>query len=95
MALDDADRKPFVGCRLPARLVVLDIDSGRIVTTLAIVGDSDDIYYDSERRLVYVIGGEGVVEVLRQRDPTHYEHVERITNHLRAPFIPRRHELFG
>lgn len=73
MALDDADRRLFVGCRLPARMVILDIGSGRIVTALPTVGDSDDIFYDSERRLIYVIGGEGAVEILRQRDPTNYD----------------------
>ena len=32
MALDDANKRLFVGCRLPSRLVVLDTTSGRIVT---------------------------------------------------------------
>ena len=77
MALDDADKRLFVGCRVPARLVVLDTDSGRIITTLSAVGDSDDVFYDAGRRLVYVIGGEGAVEVLRQRDPDHYESIGR------------------
>jgi hypothetical protein len=53
----------FVGCRSPARLVVLDTTSGRIVTGLPTVGDTDDVFYDPVRRLVYVIGGEGAVEV--------------------------------
>ncbi len=67
MALDDADKRLFVGCRLPARLVVLDSDSGRIVANLPTVGDSDDVFYDAVRRRVYVIGGEGAIDVLRQR----------------------------
>ena len=69
----------LVGCRFPARLVVLDTDSGRIVATLATVGDSDDIFYDSDRKLVYVIGGEGAVQVLGQSDPNSYLQVGRIT----------------
>jgi DNA-binding beta-propeller fold protein YncE len=97
MALDDADKRLFVGCRLPARLVVLDTTSGRIVTSMPTVGDADDVFYDSRRRLVYVIGGEGAVEVLRQRDPDHYERVGRITT---APgartglFVPAFNRLF-
>jgi DNA-binding beta-propeller fold protein YncE len=78
MALDDNNKRLFVGCRLPARLVVLDTSSGRIVVTLPTVGDTDDVFYDVDRKFVYVIGGEGAVEVLRQRDPDHYERVERI-----------------
>ena len=97
MALDDADKRLFVGCRFPARLVVLDTTSGRIVTSLHTVGDADDVFYDTGRRLVYVIGGEGAVEVLRQRDPDHYERVGRITT---APgartglFVPAFNRLF-
>ena len=78
MALDEANKRLFVGCRLPARLVVLDTTSGRIVTSLATVGDTDDVFYDPGRRLVFVIGGGGAVEILRQHDPDHYEPVQRI-----------------
>ena len=46
MALDDANKRLFVGCRFPARLVVLDTTSGRIVTSLPTVGDTDDVFYD-------------------------------------------------
>ena len=42
------------------------------------VGDADDIFYDPGRRQVYVIGGEGAVEVLQQREPDRYEHLGRI-----------------
>jgi DNA-binding beta-propeller fold protein YncE len=79
MALDENGKRLFAGCRLPARLVVLDTSSGRIVTTLPTVGDTDDVFYDAARRLIYVIGGEGSVEVLWQRDPDHYDRVEKIT----------------
>ncbi|MGA8479469.1 MAG: hypothetical protein WB696_16055 [Chthoniobacterales bacterium] len=77
MALDDAGGRLFVGCRVPARLVVLDTTSGRIVVMLPTVGDTDDVFYDANRRLVYVIGGEGAVEVFRQRDPDHYGSIGR------------------
>jgi DNA-binding beta-propeller fold protein YncE len=75
MVLDDANKRLFVGCRFPARLVILDITSGRIVTSLPTVGDNDDVFYDPVRRLVYAVGGEGAVDVLRQRDPDRYERV--------------------
>jgi hypothetical protein len=97
MALDDANKRLFVGCRFPARLVVLDRTSGRIVTSLPTVGDTDDVFYDPVRRLVYVIGGEGAVEVLRQHDQDHYEPARRITT---APgartglFVPAFNRLF-
>jgi hypothetical protein len=78
-------------------LVVLDTTSGRIVASLSTIGDADDIFYDGGRRVVYVIGGEGAVEVFRQRDADHYEPGGRITT---APgartglFVPALNRLF-
>ena len=42
MALDEEDKRLFVGCRLPARLVVLNTDSGQVVAKMPVVGDTDD-----------------------------------------------------
>ena len=97
MALDDLNKRLFVGCRLPARLVVLDTNSGRIVATLPTVGDTDDVFCDAARRLIYVIGGEGSVEILRQHDPDHYEQAQRITTALGARtgfFLPNSGRLY-
>jgi len=97
MALDDANKRLFVGCRFPDRLVVLDTTSGRIVTSLPTVGDTDDVFYDPVRRLVYVIGGEGAVEVFRQQNQDHYDPVQRI---ITAPgartglYVPSLNRLF-
>jgi DNA-binding beta-propeller fold protein YncE len=97
MALDDTHKRLFVGCRIPSKLVVLDTTSGRIISSLSTIGDADDIFYDADRRVVYVIGGEGAVEVFRQRDPDHYEPDARITT---APgartglFVPALNRLF-
>jgi DNA-binding beta-propeller fold protein YncE len=77
MALDEPEKRLFVGCRLPARLVVLDTSSGRIVSSLPTVGDTDDIFYDAASRLIYVIGGGGAVEVFREVDPQDYESLGR------------------
>jgi DNA-binding beta-propeller fold protein YncE len=97
MALDDLDKRLFAGCRVPARLVVLDTSSGRIVGTLPTVGDTDDVFYDTVRRQVYVIGGEGAVEIFRQRDPDHYESVGRTNTVIGARtgfFLPNSNRLY-
>jgi DNA-binding beta-propeller fold protein YncE len=73
MALDRSNRRLFVGCRLPARLAVLNTSSGQVIKTVPTVGDADDIFYDEKRRCIYIIGGEGAIEVIRQRDPDDYE----------------------
>ena len=73
MALDRVNRRLFVGCRLPARLVVIDTTSGRTIKALPTVGDADDVFYDEKRRCIYVVGGEGAIEVIRQQGPDVYE----------------------
>lgn len=59
MALDEEARRLFMGTRLPAALLVYDIDSGNVVARLSIGGDTDDIFFDAARKRVYVICGEG------------------------------------
>lgn len=72
MALDEAGKRLFVGTRAPALLLVYDIDTGRIVARLPIGGDSDDLFYSAAHKRVYVVCGEGRIDVLRQDDPDHY-----------------------
>jgi DNA-binding beta-propeller fold protein YncE len=97
MALDAGRKRLFVGCRLPARLVVLDTVSGAVKASLPTVGDSDDIFYDASRSLVYVIGGEGAIEIFRQTDPDHSASVAKIPTASGARtgfFVPEWNKLF-
>jgi hypothetical protein len=63
MALDEPSGRVFVGCRRPARLAMVDTQSGSFVTSVEIVGDTDDLFYDPVRKRLYVIGGDGFVDV--------------------------------
>jgi len=72
MALDEADRRVFIGTRKPSRLTVLDMDSGKIVASVPTAGDMDDMFYDSGRKRIYVAGGEGFLSVVQQVDADHY-----------------------
>ena len=64
MALDEAGHRLFIGCRRPAKLLVYDTRSGKPATSADIAGDTDDLFYDAARHRVYVIGGEGFIDVL-------------------------------
>ena len=72
MVLDEADRRVFIGTRKPARLTVLDMDSGKVIASLPAAADMDDMFYDSGRKRIYVAGGEGFLSVVQQVDPDHY-----------------------
>jgi DNA-binding beta-propeller fold protein YncE len=72
MAIDESHRRLFVGCRHPATLVVFDLDRGARVATVPIGGDTDDLFYDPAGLRLYVVCGEGRVDVLRQESPDRY-----------------------
>lgn len=65
MALDEKGRRLFVGTRSPGILLVYDTDSGKVIAKLPIGGDTDDIFFDPDRRRVYVICGEGRIDIIR------------------------------
>lgn len=69
MAIDESSGRVFVGCRRPASVFIWETATGKTVGVVAAVGDTDDLFHDSDRRRLYVIGGEGFVDVLeRDRD---------------------------
>ena len=70
MALDEMAMRVVVGCRLPARLAALDSGSGEVKTSADTVGDTDDLFSDAARQRLYVIGGDGFVDVLQRRGET-------------------------
>lgn len=78
MALDEADRRLFVGARKPARLLVLDMDSGKEIASLPGAIDTDDMSWDPDRKRIYVTSGEGYIFVYQQIDPDRYERIAKI-----------------
>jgi hypothetical protein len=78
MALDEERRRIFISARRPARLLVLDMDSGKTVASLPGAADTDDMWYDVDRRRIYVPSGEGFMYCYRQVDADHYEREAKI-----------------
>jgi hypothetical protein len=72
MDLDEANHRLFVGFRQPAKVIIFDTESGKVVASLDCAGDSDDLFYDRQRKRIYLSGGEGFVDVFTQRDADHY-----------------------
>ncbi len=96
MALDEANHRLFLGCRTPPRLVVLDTEDGAVVASPAIVGHTDDMFYDAGTRRIYIITN-GFTEVWRQKDPDHYVRIGNYPTPGTGPtgfFSPDLGELF-
>ena len=63
MALDESHQRLFVGCRKPARLLVLETRSGKVTASSDCGADTDDLFYDSASERVYLSCGAGSVDV--------------------------------
>jgi hypothetical protein len=97
MALDETNHRLFVGCRLPSKLVVLDTESGKVVASVGISGDPDDVFYDSKRHRMYAICGAGKIDIIEQTDANNYKAVTQIDTAEGARtglFVPERDNLF-
>ena len=97
MALDDAGRRLFAGCRNPARLLIFDTSSGKEIGAQEIVGDTDDVFYDAARRRLYVAGGAGFIDVMDARQPatlTRLAHVVTASGARTALFAPEQSRLY-
>ena len=91
MALDEPDHRLFIVGRKPGKLGVLDSESGKMITTVAASDGADDMWFDAERKRIYVSGAEGFVDVFSQKDPDHYEAIAKIPTGFRAKmsvFVP-------
>jgi DNA-binding beta-propeller fold protein YncE len=97
MALDEANHRLFVGCRVPSKLVVLNTESGDVVVKIDISGDPDNVFYDRKRHRIYVICGAGKVDIIEQTDANTYEAIANIDTADGARtglFVPERDTLF-
>jgi DNA-binding beta-propeller fold protein YncE len=78
MQLDESDHRLFVVTRQPARLVVIDTDTGKEVASVPVGQNVDDLSYDAKQRRLYVPAGEGFLSVVDQRDANTYQVIAKI-----------------
>ncbi len=97
MALDDAGHRVFVGCRRPAKLIAFDMATGKEIATADIVGDTDDMFFDAQRKRIYVAGGAGFIDVIDASSPatlTRLTRIETAAGARTALFAPRQGRLY-
>ena len=97
VAFDPSQHRLYVVCRDPGMVVVMNSDSGAIVTTLPAPLRSDEVQYDAASHRLYVPGGEGYMGIYDTSDPDHLRQVEKV---ITAPgaktglLVPSMHRLF-
>jgi DNA-binding beta-propeller fold protein YncE len=78
VAIDEPNHRLFVGCRKSPSLIVMDSGSGKVVASVPIPGDVDDVSFDSSRKRIFASCGEGAIAVIRQIDSDRYESIGTI-----------------
>lgn len=78
LAMDQQNRRLFVGCR-SKQLAVLNADSGKMVFTAPIGERVDSGAFDARTRKVYMSTGDGKVFVFHQESPDAYSQAQVIT----------------
>jgi YVTN family beta-propeller protein len=96
MAIDRDAHRVLVVFRNPPTLMALSSEDGRIVAKIETCGDADDVFVDPKRRRVYVSCGEGVVDVLEQREAEYRRlaRVPTVSGARTSLFVPELDRLF-
>jgi DNA-binding beta-propeller fold protein YncE len=83
MAFDEDAHRLFLGTRVPGKLVVMNSDSGKIVTSYPAAAMVDDMAYDVASKRIYFAGSE-FFDVFYQKDADNYERIGHIATSFRA-----------
>jgi DNA-binding beta-propeller fold protein YncE len=85
MQYDEATHRLFVATRTPSTFVVVNTDTGKEVTSLAVAEYADDLSYDSVHHRIYVACGgghndahPGAITVIEQRGADDYQVIANV-----------------
>jgi hypothetical protein len=96
LAIEGAGTALAAVFRHPAKLVLLDTKTGAPTQQLDTCGDADDVFFDANRRRIYVSCGAGAVDVF-QADGAGYSPLARVATSSGARtslFVPEIDRLF-
>jgi hypothetical protein len=96
LAIEGAGTALAAVFRHPAKLVLLDTKTGAPTQQLDTCGDDDDVFFDENRRRIYVSCGAGALDVF-QADAAGYSPVARVATSSGARtslFVPEIDRLF-
>ncbi len=96
LALDAKNRRLFSVCG-NEKMVVLDADSGKIVTTLPIGKGVDAAAFDPETGHAYSSNGDGTLTVVHEVDPAHFSVVQTVQTQRGARTMaldPKTHKIY-
>jgi DNA-binding beta-propeller fold protein YncE len=96
ITFDEDSHRLFVGTRDPGKLIVLNSDSGKVVSSMPAAAMVDEMAYDAQRKCLYFVGTL-FLDVFQQSDADHYNQAGHIPTSFRAKtaiFVPELNRLY-
>jgi DNA-binding beta-propeller fold protein YncE len=96
LVLDEPNHRLFIATRKPAKFLVYDTDTGKVVTTVPTAEMNDDMWFDAARKRFYVTGTE-TTAVMGQLDADHYSRIADVPTGYRAKtsiYVPELNRLY-
>lgn len=97
LALDLKNNRAFTVCRENKGMSVVDITTGKVITTVPIGGGVDAVSYDEETKLLFVSNGDGTATIIKQKSADDYSVVQTLKTQVRAKTLmldPKTHKIY-
>jgi len=97
LALDLIHQRLFTVCRENKGMSVVDLRTGKVITTLPIGAGVDAVAYDPETKLVFCSNGDGTTTVIVQETPDSYKVIQSLPTQFRAKTLaldPVTHKIY-
>jgi YVTN family beta-propeller protein len=76
LALDAVNQRLFTVCRENKGVSVVDINTGKVITTLPIGAGVDAVAYDPQTKLIFCSCGDGTTIIIKQKSANDYSVVQ-------------------
>jgi YVTN family beta-propeller protein len=76
LALDAASQRLFTVCRENKGVSVVDINTGKVITTLPIGAGVDAVAFDPQTKLIFCSCGDGTTTIIKQKSANDYSVVQ-------------------
>lgn len=97
LALDAQHQRLFIACRLNKGVSVVNIQSGKVITTLPIGAGVDAVAYDPGTKLIFCSNGDGTTTIIKQVSADKYNVVQTLATQVRAKTLaldPTTHKIY-
>ncbi len=84
IAIDTINKRIFTACRENKGMSVVDITTGKIISTIPIGAGVDAVAYDAVTKLIFCSNGDGTTTIIRQQSADSYVVVQTLVTQTKA-----------